>query len=101
MITINGVDCYKGKGKDSSDISKGSIIFFHDMFGFKTIARTKHICDEYANNGFLVIMPNFFQHVSFANRIRLPWSKYEGKFLEAVSYLRENNKESKNIFAVG
>uniref|UniRef100_A0A7S3PQP2 Dienelactone hydrolase domain-containing protein n=1 Tax=Aplanochytrium stocchinoi TaxID=215587 RepID=A0A7S3PQP2_9STRA len=85
-----------------SEQVRGVVIAIHDIFGFGT-SRTHHLCDELANEGYLVVAPCFYGEdlmpvsgwfSAFTNsrralgRVRYPWAKVSPKLDLVMNYIK-------------
>lgn len=106
--TMNGVSCYMiGRRNDDS-----VVLVFPDLFGYR-FKNTRLICDELADSGFLVIMPDLFAGDTLD--FSLPsaslqfgdWCKGHGKATTApicakvLDYVEENIRPRLGIASVG
>ena len=106
--TINGISCYMiGRRNDDS-----AVIVFPDLFGYR-FTNTRLICDEIADSGFLVIMPDIFNGDTLD--FTLPsasvkfndWTKTHNKSFTApicakvLDYVEENIRPKLGIACVG
>ena len=55
-IDLNGLKCYTNNGAADN---KKSVIVFYDIFGYDG-GRTKQICDQIADAGYYVILPDIY-----------------------------------------
>ena len=58
-IDLQGLKCYTNNELAASTESKKSVIVFYDIFGYDG-GRTKQICDQIADAGYYVILPDIY-----------------------------------------
>lgn len=105
---MNGVNCYMiGRRNDDS-----VVIVFPDLFGFR-FTNTRLICDELADCGFLVIMPDLFAgdtldfSLPSASAHFADWCKSHNKATTApicakiLDYVEDNIRPRLGIASVG
>lgn len=106
--TMNGVNCYIiGRRNDDS-----VVLVFPDLFGFR-FTNTRLICDELADSGFLVIMPDLFAgdtldfSLPSASAGFAAWCKLHNKAATApicakvLEYVEDNIRPRLGIASVG
>lgn len=106
--SMNGVPCYMiGRRNDDS-----VVLVFPDLFGYR-FKNTRLICDELADSGFLVIMPDLFAgdtldlSLPSASAQFKEWCKTHNKALTApicakvLDYVEENIRPRLGIASIG
>ena len=108
---VNLSETLKGYVVEPSEPATKALLILHDIFGPES-GRTKEICDMYAKEGYLVVLPYVFEPASFKEHedtyilkyFKIPrmigwihshaWPVVGPKYKEAVQYLKEKNIES-------